>query len=99
MAENTVARQTLLRERLAKNLKIFRGRLGISQEALGERAGVHRTHIGQIEAGLKSITLDTLVQLADALAVDEIELLAIQDETPTPIKKGRRKKAEAPPSN
>lgn len=45
----------------------LRGRLGISQEELGFRVGVHRTYVSQIERGLKSPTLNVILRLAKAL--------------------------------
>ncbi len=42
---------------------------GLSQEALAENCGIHRTYVSQLERGLKSPTLHTLFLLADALEV------------------------------
>ncbi len=44
-------------------------RLGISQEELGERAGLHRTYIGMIERAEKNITLLNIHKIAAALKV------------------------------
>ncbi len=66
----------------------------MSQEILADRAGLHRTQVSQIERGLASVMLDTLVSLAEALGVDEVQLLTEQDELPTPMKVGRKKKSE-----
>ncbi|ALX11985.1 hypothetical protein P350_10740 [Burkholderia cepacia JBK9] len=96
MAENITPRQALLRERIAKNLRLFRGKLGMSQEILADRAGVHRTHIGLIEKGLTSARMDTLVLLAQALGVDELDLLVGRDEAPLMLKRGRKKKNDGP---
>ncbi|WP_322050549.1 helix-turn-helix domain-containing protein [Paraburkholderia bannensis] len=97
MAENISPRQALLRARIAKNLKFFRGKLGMSQELLADRAGLHRTHVGLIEKGQTSARTDTLVVLAEALGVDELELLAERDEAlPPALKRGRKKKSEGP---
>lgn len=43
--------------------------LGISQEELAFRCGVHRTYIGAIERGEKSPTLNTILKLAKGLNV------------------------------
>jgi transcriptional regulator with XRE-family HTH domain len=94
MADNTIARQLAVRERLAKNLKLFRGKLGMSQETLADRAGLHRTKPSAIERGNANITLDTLVSLAEALGVDVVQLLTTHDELPTPLKSGRKTEAE-----
>ncbi|MHB8348649.1 MAG: helix-turn-helix domain-containing protein [Acidiferrobacterales bacterium] len=42
---------------------------GLSQEALADRAGLHRTYISQIERGLKSPSLKSLEQIANALGL------------------------------
>jgi transcriptional regulator with XRE-family HTH domain len=94
MADNTIARQAAARKRLAKNLKLFRGKLGMSQETLADRAGLHRTQPSEIERGLANVTLDTLVSLAEALGIDEVQLLATHDESPKPLKLGRKTDAE-----
>src|SRR5713101_1420071 len=98
MAENTIERQKAARERLATNLKLFRGKQGLSQEGLADRAGLHRTQVSQIERGLASLMLDTLVSLALALGVDEAQLLTEQNESPAPLKSGPKKKAATVPA-
>ncbi len=54
----------------------LRGRLGISQEELGFRAGMHRTYISQIERGRKSPTLSVILKLARALGTPAAKLIA-----------------------
>ncbi|MGQ0793162.1 MAG: helix-turn-helix domain-containing protein [Deltaproteobacteria bacterium] len=46
-----------------------RARLGLSQEELASRAGVHRTYIGMIERAEKNITLKNIEKIAKALEV------------------------------
>lgn len=53
----------------------LRRNLGLSQEDLADRAGVHRTYISQLERGLKSPTLAVLMKLAAALDVQASEIL------------------------
>ena len=57
------------RQRFAKCLREYRARAKISQEALAESAGLHRTYISQLERGLKSPTLDVIIDLAIAMRV------------------------------
>lgn len=47
----------------------------ISQEALAEKAGVHRTYIGMIERAEKNITLKNIEKIAKALNVKISKLL------------------------
>ncbi len=54
----------------------LRRRLGISQEELGFRTGVHRTYISQIERGIKSPTLSVVLKLARALGMPAAKLVA-----------------------
>ena len=50
-------------------LRELRQEKGLSQEELADKAGLHRTYISQIERGLKSPSLRSLDQIADALGV------------------------------
>lgn len=52
-------------------LRARREALGLTQEQLAERIGVHRTHIVHIEAGRRRATLDIAVALRRELGLDE----------------------------
>ncbi|MFM0039337.1 helix-turn-helix domain-containing protein [Paraburkholderia strydomiana] len=95
MAENISERRDELRTRISTNIKIFRGKLGMSQEALADRAGLHRTHISQLERGTLNLGLDTLIVIAAALGVEEVQLLAVPTEMPKPLRTGPRKRISA----
>ena len=45
-------------------------KLGISQEDLADRAGVHRTYIGMVERAEKNITLSNIEKIAKALGLN-----------------------------
>lgn len=63
------------RERFAANVLRHRKRLGLSQEALGDASGLHRTEVGLLERGQREPRLSTIVRLARALGVAPKELL------------------------
>jgi transcriptional regulator with XRE-family HTH domain len=58
------------------NLAHFRDAAGLSQEEVGIRADLHRTEISQLERGLRTPRIDTLVKLAAVLGVTPETLLA-----------------------
>ncbi len=57
-------------------VKERRRRLGITQEELGWRAGLHRTYITDIERGSRNISLQSIEKLARALDSPIAELFA-----------------------
>lgn len=64
----------------ANNVKKYRTLKGLSQEAFAEKAGLHRTYISAIEREKRSIALDNVQKIADALEVDTY-LLFIDSDT------------------
>ena len=60
---------------IAANLRRLRAKRGLSQEALADRAGIHRTYVGSVERAERNISIDNVCRLADALGVDVRELL------------------------
>lgn len=56
-----------------------RGQLGISQEELAQRAGLHRTYISDIERGARNPTLKTLSRLAVALEISASRLIKMAE--------------------
>ena len=61
------------------NVKQYRLLLGISQEAFAEKCGMHRTYISAIECFRRSISLENIQKIADALGI-ETYLLFIERE-------------------
>lgn len=59
----------------AANVKRLRQAAGISQEALADRAGLHRTYISSIERGERNVSLENIFSIAEALGVAPGELL------------------------
>ena len=62
-------------EVFAQNVREQRLKKGLSQEALAELSGLHRTYIGMIERAEKNITITNMDKIAKALGVTICELL------------------------
>ena len=56
------------------SVKYWRHQLGISQEALAERADMHRTYICDVERGSRNVSLETIERLARALEISPFTL-------------------------
>jgi two-component system, response regulator len=50
-------------------VRLRRNHLGISQEELAGRAGLHRTYISDVERGARNVSLESIYRLATALDV------------------------------
>lgn len=59
----------------AITLSSYREQIGISQEELAYRAGLHRTFISQIERGLKVPTLLSIFKIAKALDISPSQFI------------------------
>ena len=71
-----VQKNVAARARLARNMRMLRARDGLSQEALADLVGLHRTYVGSVERSERNVSLDNVERLAGALKVDICELLA-----------------------
>ena len=63
------------RKVVAKNVRRFRQKLGLSQEALAEKADMHWTFISGVERCKYNVSLQSIVRLAKALGHSPHELL------------------------
>ena len=59
----------MIEEKVGNRIKELRSKLGISQEELGFRSGVHRTYIASLEVGKRNISIATLDKIVIALEV------------------------------
>lgn len=69
-----VAMDIKLLEKIGQRVRELRKEKGISQEALGEKAGFHFSYIGGIERAEKNITIANLQKIAEALDVPIVDL-------------------------
>ncbi len=58
---------------LGEVLRSFREETGLSQEAVAERAGLHRTYVGGVERGERNPTFLSLTRMLRALGVSWTE--------------------------
>ena len=65
---------------LAANLKRLRTQAGLSQEALADRAGLHRTYVNSVEGGHRNVTLENIFALAKALGTAPSALIRLPKE-------------------
>jgi transcriptional regulator with XRE-family HTH domain len=54
---------------LGRRIHQLRSSLGLSQEALAERSGLHRTYVGGVERGERNPTVKNLSAISRALKV------------------------------
>ena len=64
-----------LQKIVGRRLREQRRALGLSQEAMAERLGYHRTFLGSVERGERNLTLASVEQLAASLGVAPLDLL------------------------
>lgn len=63
-----------LRILFGRNVRKYRMQKGYSQEKLAEICGLHRTYISDVERGTRSIALDNIEKLSNALEVETYKL-------------------------
>lgn len=62
---------------IGKTIRKIRKERRITQEELAEYSGIHEKHIGRIEAGKHSVSIDSLQKLAEGLNTSVAEILRI----------------------
>ncbi len=63
----------------ADNVKNYRKAMGLSQEELASKSGLHRTYISQVERYQRSISLENIQRLADSLNVETYKLFVVSE--------------------
>ena len=62
--------------RFGTGIRKRRHELGISQEELAKRSGLHRTYIGDIEGGARNLSLENIENFAKTLEISISDLFA-----------------------
>jgi transcriptional regulator with XRE-family HTH domain len=65
-----------LQAKFGQVIRRRRNEAGLGQEALADKAGLHRTHVSLLERGKRNPTLEVIKKLADALETTMALLLA-----------------------
>lgn len=58
-----------------QNVRRYRKELGLSQEKLADKCGLHRTYIGSIECFQRNVSLENIQKIAEALNKEPYQLL------------------------
>lgn len=66
----------------AANMKRIREEKGLSQEALGAEAGVHRTYISGVERRVRNPTVTGVGKIAKGLGVPPADLFELPPDLP-----------------
>ena len=73
--EGRIRRLATPQDTFARNLRRAREQAELSQEALADRADLHRNAVALLEAGKRDVKLTTVAKLAKALGTTASDLL------------------------
>lgn len=68
-------KKTPIRKAFGLKVRMRRFELGITQEELAERAGLHPTYVGSVERGERNIALENIIALSGALNCSSKDLM------------------------
>lgn len=63
-----------IKKTFGSNVRKYRLEMNLSQEKLAEISGLHRTYISAVERGERSISLDNIQKIANALGIEIYKL-------------------------
>jgi transcriptional regulator with XRE-family HTH domain len=66
--------------RLGRRIRGLRLRRELTQEALGERAGLNYKYLGTVERGERNASVKQLLKIAEALGVELQDLFVVEQE-------------------
>ena len=64
-----------IRKQIGANIRSLRKRGGLSQKALAQKADLHPVYISKVERGTKSVSVEALWKLSNALHVPIFRLV------------------------
>ena len=64
---------------LGKVIRERRVSLGMSQEELAEKSGLHRTYVSDVERGIRNLTVGALWFLANGLSLELKDIVAMME--------------------
>jgi transcriptional regulator with XRE-family HTH domain len=68
----------MARQTFGRNMRDRRKALGLSQEKLGDMAGLEQSYISNVEAGTRNVSIDNIARIAHALNVDISNLFGMR---------------------
>jgi transcriptional regulator with XRE-family HTH domain len=74
-----------VRKFLGQRLRALRKQRGLSQERLGERSNLSGKFIGEVERGEKSISMDSLYRVSEALEIPMRDLTDVRGDKPSAV--------------
>jgi transcriptional regulator with XRE-family HTH domain len=72
-----------MRKLVGRNVARLRAARGLTQEQLAERSGFSQQYLSGLEQGLRNPTIVSVHQIAQALGVSHLELLALEEGKPS----------------
>lgn len=60
---------------IGKNIRLLRGKAGLTQQQLADKIGMSQSIVGKLEMETRSMKIETLEKIANALEVDISELI------------------------
>ena len=80
---------------LGEAIRLYREELGWSQETLADESGLHPTHVGGLERGVRNPNYETILKLARALITTPGMLVTRADEITTELSPGSKHAPES----
>jgi CheY-like chemotaxis protein/transcriptional regulator with XRE-family HTH domain len=73
-----------------KAVRYYRNKLGLSQEALADKAELDRSYMSQIERGIKNATLNSIWRISQAMGVTASSLITMTEDLEGSVAEARK---------